>query len=90
MLSQSKEELDQMEEDFRTELMSLRVAQQVGGQPGKVNRIKMVRKSIARVLTVATAKRRGEAYEEVPTQCTHYIFQFLILCRACSSIWRRF
>jgi ribosomal protein L29 len=54
-----------MEEDLRTELMSLRVAQQVGGQPGKVNRIKMIRKAIARVLTVQTAKRRGEAYNEV-------------------------
>lgn len=59
------EELVQMEEELRTELMSLRVAQQVGGQPGKVNRIKLVRKAIARVLTVQTAKRRGEAYEEV-------------------------
>jgi ribosomal protein L29 len=54
-----------MEEELRTELMSLRVAQQVGGQPGKVNRIKMIRKAIARVLTVQTAKRRGEAYTEV-------------------------
>lgn len=62
---QNVDELGQMEEELRTELMSLRVAQQVGGQPGKVNRIKMVRKSIARVLTVQTAKRRGEAYEEV-------------------------
>lgn len=59
------DELLQMEEELRTELMSLRVAQQVGGQPGKVNRIKMIRKAIARVLTVQTAKRRGEAYSEV-------------------------
>ncbi len=62
---QNGEELLQMEEELRTELMSLRVAQQVGGQPGKVNRIKMIRKAIARVLTVQTAKRRGEAYTEV-------------------------
>ena len=59
------EELSQMEEDLRLELMSLRVAQQVGGQPGRVNQIKKVRKSIARVLTVATAKRRAEAFESV-------------------------
>ena len=64
---QNGDELIQMEEELRTELMSLRVAQQVGGQPGKVNRIKMVRKAIARVLTVQTAKLRGEAYEEVRT-----------------------
>lgn len=38
---------------------------QVGGQPGRVNRIKMVRKSIARVLTVKTAKKRGEQFKKV-------------------------
>jgi len=59
------EELDQLEEELRTELMSLRVAQQVGGQPGRVNRICMVRKSIARVLTVVTSKRRAEEYARV-------------------------
>jgi len=63
--SKPLDELSQMEEDLRMELMSLRVAQQVGGQPGRVNQIKKVRKSIARVLTVATAKRRAEAYERV-------------------------
>ena len=62
---QNEEELLQTEEDLRSELMSLRVAQQVGGQPGKVNRIRMVRKSIARVLTVQTAKRRAAAFDEV-------------------------
>lgn len=65
LCSQNTDELEQMEEELRTELMSLRVAQQVGGQPGKVNRIKLARKAIARVLTVQTAKRRGEAFEEV-------------------------
>mmetsp|Transcript_1359 Transcript_1359/g.3104 ORF Transcript_1359/g.3104 Transcript_1359/m.3104 type:complete len:267 (+) Transcript_1359:177-977(+) len=59
------QELDQLEEELRTELMSLRVAQQVGGQPGRVNRIKMVRKSIARVLTVLTSKKRSEEFEKV-------------------------
>ena len=59
------EELTQMEEELRLELMSLRVAQQVGGQPGRVNQIRKVRKSIARVLTVVTAKRRADAYELV-------------------------
>ena len=59
------DELSQMEEELRMELMSLRVAQQVGGQPGRVNQIGKVRKSIARVLTVITAKRRAEAYELV-------------------------
>lgn len=65
MWSKPLEELSQMEEDLRLELMSLRVAQQVGGQPGRVNQIKKVRKSIARVLTVVTAKRRADAYELV-------------------------
>ena len=54
-----------MEEQLRTEPMSLRVAQQVGEQPGKVNRIKMIRKANARVPTVQTAMRRGEAYSAV-------------------------
>ena len=57
------EELSQMEEELRLELMSLRVAKQVGGQPGRVNQIGNVRKSIARVLTVMTAKRRADAFE---------------------------
>ena len=54
-----------MQEDLRLELVSLRFAQQVGGQPGRMNQVKKVRKSIARVLTVATAKRRAEAFESV-------------------------
>lgn len=65
MWSKPLQELSQMEEELRLELMSLRVAQQVGGQPGKVNKIKSVRKTIARVLTVVTAKRRADAYELV-------------------------
>jgi len=59
------DELSTMEDDLRLELMTLRVAKQVGGQPAKVNQIKKVRKSIARVLTVMTAKRRLDAYELV-------------------------
>mmetsp|Transcript_37270 Transcript_37270/g.90517 ORF Transcript_37270/g.90517 Transcript_37270/m.90517 type:complete len:271 (-) Transcript_37270:37-849(-) len=58
-------ELSSLETDLRTELMSLRVAQQVGGQPGRVNRIKMVRKSIARVLTVMTSKKRAKVFRKV-------------------------
>jgi len=65
MWTKPLDELSSMEEDMRLELMSLRVAKQVGGQPGRVNQIKKVRKSIARVLTVMTAKRRADAFELV-------------------------
>jgi hypothetical protein len=41
------------------------LCRQVGGQPGRVNRIKMVRKSIARVLTVQTAKKRGAQFKKI-------------------------
>jgi len=52
------DELSQLEQELRSELMSLRVAQQVGGQPGRVNKIKTVRKNIARVLTVMVSQAR--------------------------------
>jgi ribosomal protein L29 len=65
MWAKPLEDLGQMEEELRVELMSLRVAKQVGGQPGRVNQIRNVRKSIARVLTVQTAKRRADAYERI-------------------------
>eukprot|EP00960_Hanusia_phi_P076561 768578-Hanusia_phi.AAC.6 len=44
--------------------MSLRVAQQVGGQPGRVNKIKTVRKNIARVLTVMVAQDRKQRHKD--------------------------
>merc|ERR1711915_406947 len=47
-----KEELVKQLEELKTELSQLRVAKVTGGQASKLSKICMVRKSIARVLTV--------------------------------------
>jgi large subunit ribosomal protein L35e len=51
--------------ELKQELGSLRVAKVTGGQPNKLSKIKVVRKSIARVLTVVNQNQRAalkEAY----------------------------
>ncbi|XP_039259009.1 large ribosomal subunit protein uL29-like [Styela clava] len=48
----SKEDLLKQLEEFRQELSTLRVAKVTGGQASKLSKIRLVRKSIARVLTV--------------------------------------
>eukprot|EP00877_Chromochloris_zofingiensis_P007640 jgi/Chrzof1/3129/Cz12g12300.t1 len=48
----SKQELLTQLKDLKTELAALRVAKVTGGAPNKLSKIKVVRKSIARVLTV--------------------------------------
>jgi large subunit ribosomal protein L35e len=48
----SKSELSAQLIDLKTELGALRVAKVTGGAPNKLSKIKIVRKSIARVLTV--------------------------------------
>ena len=48
----SKSDLTKQLEDLRTELAALRVAKVTGGAPNKLSKIKVVRKNIARVLTV--------------------------------------
>merc|ERR1712105_11794 len=47
-----KEELLKQLEELKTELSQLRVAKVTGGQASKLSKIRIVRKSIARVLTV--------------------------------------
>jgi len=64
LYDKTQAELSQLEQDLRSELMSLRVAQQVGGQPGRVNKIKTVRKNIARVLTVMVAQDRKQRHKD--------------------------
>eukprot|EP01105_Mastigella_eilhardi_P001366 TRINITY_DN1163_c0_g1_i1.p2 TRINITY_DN1163_c0_g1~~TRINITY_DN1163_c0_g1_i1.p2 ORF type:complete len:141 (+),score=40.05 TRINITY_DN1163_c0_g1_i1:54-425(+) len=56
---QRSELLKQLEE-LKTELAGLRVAQVTGGAPSKLARIRVVRKSIARVLTVMNQKQKEE------------------------------
>merc|ERR1711879_969800 len=53
-------ELDEM----KTELSQLRVAKVAGGAASKLAKIKIVRKSIARILTVYNQKQKGDARKE--------------------------
>merc|ERR1712109_365764 len=53
-----KEELLQQLSDLKTELQQLRVAKVTGGAPSKLSKIKVVRKSIARVMTVISHTQR--------------------------------
>ncbi|XP_065830293.1 large ribosomal subunit protein uL29-like [Oscarella lobularis] len=55
-----KDELEKQLDDLKTELSQLRVVQVTGGAPSKLAKIKLVRKSIARVLTVINQTRREE------------------------------
>ncbi|KMZ70617.1 60S ribosomal protein L35-4 [Zostera marina] len=57
--------LNQLNE-LKTELSLLRVAKVTGGAPNKLSKIKIVRKSIAQVLTVVSQKQKAalkEAYK---------------------------
>merc|ERR1712108_86619 len=50
--NKKKEELTKQLDDLKTELSQLRVAKVTGGAASKLSKIRTVRKSIARVLTV--------------------------------------
>ena len=53
-----KEELTKQLEDLKTELGSLRVAKVTGGAASKLSKIRVVRKSIARVYIVMHQKQK--------------------------------
>jgi len=55
--SKSKGDLEKQLEELKTELAALRVAKVTGGAASKLSKIKVVRKSIARVLTVINQTR---------------------------------
>merc|ERR1712176_113617 len=64
--SKSKQELLNQLKDLKTELAALRVAKVTGGAPNKLSKIKVVRLSIARVLTVISQNQKAalqKAYE---------------------------
>lgn len=61
--TKTKADLEKEAEDLRIELGQLRVAKVTGGPASKLSKIREVRKSIARVLTVLTAQKR-EALKE--------------------------
>merc|ERR1712212_1332139 len=56
--TKKKEELTKQLEDLKTELGSLRVAKVTGGAASKLSKIRVVRKSIARVYIVMHQKRK--------------------------------
>lgn len=63
MRLKTKADLEKEAENLRIELGQLRVAKVTGGPASKLSKIREVRKSIARVLTVLTAQKRGALKE---------------------------
>ncbi|CAN6894506.1 unnamed protein product [Brassica oleracea] len=62
----SKSDLQNQLQELKAELALLRVAKVTGGAPNKLSKIKVVRKSIAQVLTVTSQKQKSalrEAYK---------------------------
>merc|ERR1711975_84004 len=58
--SKNKTELMKQLEELKTELAALRVAKVTGGAASKLSKIKVVRKSIARVLTVINQTQKAQ------------------------------
>ncbi|MCL7033328.1 hypothetical protein MKW94_013772 [Papaver nudicaule] len=58
-LSKNKTELLGQLKDLKAELALLRVAKVTGGTPNKLSKIKVVRLSIAQVLTVISQKQKS-------------------------------
>ncbi len=56
--TKKREELTKQLEDLKTELASLRVAKVTGGAASKLSKIRVVRKSIARVYIVMHQKQK--------------------------------
>lgn len=56
--TKSKTELQAQLKDLKQELGALRVAKVTGGAPNKLSKIKVVRKSVARVLTVISQEQK--------------------------------
>eukprot|EP00285_Hemiselmis_virescens_P013160 CAMPEP_0173377572 /NCGR_PEP_ID=MMETSP1356-20130122/822_1 /TAXON_ID=77927 ORGANISM="Hemiselmis virescens, Strain PCC157" /NCGR_SAMPLE_ID=MMETSP1356 /ASSEMBLY_ACC=CAM_ASM_000847 /LENGTH=123 /DNA_ID=CAMNT_0014330369 /DNA_START=34 /DNA_END=405 /DNA_ORIENTATION=- len=57
----TREDLFRQLDDLKTELSQLRVAKVTGGAASKLSKIKVVRKSIARVLTVINQNKKAAA-----------------------------
>eukprot|EP00908_Phaeocystis_cordata_P009183 Transcript_19923.p2 GENE.Transcript_19923~~Transcript_19923.p2 ORF type:complete len:124 (-),score=52.97 Transcript_19923:157-528(-) len=58
--SKNKSDLTKQLEELKTELAALRVAKVTGGAASKLSKIKVVRKSIARVLTVINQTQKSQ------------------------------
>merc|ERR1712003_247395 len=57
--SKTKSDLTKQLDDLKTELTNLRVAKVTGGAAARLSKIKVVRKNIARVLTVFNETTKG-------------------------------
>merc|ERR1711918_7387 len=57
--SKTKSDLTKQLDDLKTELTNLRVAKVTGGAASKLSKIEVVRKNIARVLTVINETQKG-------------------------------
>merc|ERR1711934_1247580 len=58
--NKSKTDLEKQLEELKTELAALRVAKVTGGAASKLSKIKVVRKSIAQVLTVINQTQKAQ------------------------------
>merc|ERR1712070_891395 len=58
--NKSKTDLEKQLEEYKTELSALRVAKVTGGAASKLSKIKVVRKSIAAVLTVINQTQKEQ------------------------------
>lgn len=65
---QNVDELEKTLSEHRKELFDLRVNQVSAGNIPKLHKIKVVRKSIAKILTVLNEKRRGDLKEAFKTR----------------------
>ncbi|KAJ9521336.1 hypothetical protein QJQ45_001291 [Haematococcus lacustris] len=66
----SKQELLAQLKELKAELSGLRVAKVTGGAPNKLSKIKIVRKSIARVLTVFRQSQRTALKAKIEEDAT--------------------
>jgi len=65
----SREELLRQLDELKTELQQLRVAKVTGGAASKLSKIKVVRKSIARVLTVYNQNKKQAIRDVIYSSC---------------------
>ena len=84
MRTKKKEELTKQLEDLKTELGSLRVAKVTGGAASKLSKIRVVRKSIARVYIVMHQKQKENLRKlyRVSLNLNHFLKRFIV--HACS------
>ena len=72
--------------ELKEELQSLRIAQVTGGAPAKLAKISVVRKSIARVLTVINQITKSKVSFNVPLYKSHNVKYYYHLCVASGKV----